>query len=210
MDMAELLGGLLKNRAAKRSGGSGGGGGLGALLEGLLGGAKRPAVKEQTPVRRPAVVHESTRGHHHHRDVGAVARDAYERYENRGRGGVAQRSELDNEQARMLICAMVNAAKSDGQLDHKEQEAILAQLGDVTQAEVDFLKAEFAKPLDVRAFAWDVPLGQEEQVYGFSVMSIDLDRNKEATYLRDLAHGLRLRPEQCNGIHQQLGEPTIF
>ena len=84
MDMAELLGGLLKKRAAKRgggTGGSGGGGGLGGLLEGLLGGGKRPAVEAQqpAPARRPAVTHESTHGQRHNRDVGSVARDAYER-----------------------------------------------------------------------------------------------------------------------------------
>lgn len=116
----------------------------------------------------------------------------------------------NQDQAMVLLRAMVNAAKSDGQLDDREQQAIFQQLGNVSQDTLRFLQSEFAKPLDVRQFAWDVPLGLEEQVYSLSVMAIDLDENKEARYLHDLAHGLRLDPETCNDIHRQLDAPTIF
>ena len=203
MDMGELLGALLKSQSGRKGGG---GGGLGGLLEGLLAGGKKPA-KPAPPAREAAPRHRGG-----HRPVDDVARDAYRRFETRDRGGARQEppSELENERAKLLVLAMVNAAKSDGKLDKKEQDAILSRLGDVTKEEIDFLKREFAKPLDARGFAWDVPLGVEEQVYGFSVMSIDLDRNAEATYLRDLAKGLRLAPEECNEIHQRLNAPTIF
>lgn len=115
-----------------------------------------------------------------------------------------------NAQAELLIRAMVNAAKADGQIDRSEQEAIVGQLGDLDQAEVQFLQAEFAKPVDVREFAWSVPLGMEQQVYGISLMAMDLDEQKEANYLAELAHGLRLSPEICNQIHEQFKAPKIF
>ena len=52
-------------------------------------------------------------------------------------------------------------------------------------------------------------MGLEQQVYGLSVMAIDLDENKEAHYLKDLAHGLRLPLDTCNGIHRKLGAPEL-
>ena len=108
------------------------------------------------------------------------------------------------------VRAMVNASKSDGQVTEAEQQEILKRLDHVTQEEIDFLRAEFSRKTDVREFAWSVPLGMEEQVYTLSVVAIDLDENKEANYLGDLAHGLRLAPSRCNEIHRKYGAPEIF
>ncbi len=123
-----------------------------------------------------------------------------------------QASESDslNEQAEVLVRAMVQAAKSDGQITTAEQDEIIRQLGDVSQDEIEFLRSEFAKQANAREFAWSVPLGMEEQVYQISLIAIDLDEYKEAQYLADLAHGLRLAPERCNAIHKRLGAPVIF
>lgn len=115
-----------------------------------------------------------------------------------------------NAQAEVLIRAMVMAAKADGQITRDEQEAIVKQLGDLDQEEINFLQTEFAREVDVRDFAWSVPLGLEQQVYGVSLMAMDLDEQKEATYLGELAHGLRLAPELCNSIHEQFNAPKIF
>ena len=115
-----------------------------------------------------------------------------------------------NAQAEILVRAMIGAAKSDGQISESEQQEIVSQLGHVSQAELDFLRAEFARKEDVRDFAWSVPLGMEEQVYQIALIAIDLDEMKEAQYLADLAHGLRLPPERCNQIHRRLGAPVIF
>lgn len=115
-----------------------------------------------------------------------------------------------NEQALILIKAMVNAAKSDGEISQEEQQAILDQLGNPSREAIEFLRQEFAEPLDVREFTWSVPLGMEQQVYMISLSAINLDVQEEANYLRDLAHGLRLAPDICNKIHQQLGAATIF
>ncbi len=193
MDMAEILGGLLKKKSQS-------GGGIGKILEGLLGGDKKAAAAPPAQPRQRD-------------DFGRVARDAYSRYEqSRGapQAPAHPKSELDNAQAKILVRAMVNAAKSDGKLDDNEQTAILKQLGDVTEAEVQFLREEFARPLDVKEFAWEIPLGLEQQVYGFSLLTLDLDQNKEAQYLKQLAHGLRLQPEVCNSIHEQCNAPRIF
>ena len=116
-----------------------------------------------------------------------------------------------NDQAVLMIRAMVNAAKSDGRVDEKEQENIISKLGDdVSQDEIAFLKQEFAAPVDVAAFAQSVPQGLEQQIYALSLTSIDLDTNNEAQYLGQLAQGLKLDPNLCNQIHDQVGAPKIF
>lgn len=115
-----------------------------------------------------------------------------------------------NDDAVVLIRAMINAAKSDGDISEAEQQSILERVGNPTQEVIDFLRNEFNQPLDVREFAWSVPLGLEQKVYTISLAAIELDVSKEAAYLRDLAHGLRLTPEVCNQIHQQCGAQEIF
>lgn len=115
-----------------------------------------------------------------------------------------------NEQSIILIRAMIGAAKADGQMDKQEQEQIVSQLGHLSSKEIQFLREEFARPCDVKELAWNVPLGMEEQVYTMSLIAIDLDQNKEAEYLADLAHGLRLQPKRCNELHRQFKAPEIF
>ena len=106
---------------------------------------------------------------------------------------------------------MVNAAKADGRVDNAEQEKILSKLGDdISQAEADFLKTEFAAPLDVTHFANSVPDGLEPQIYALSLTSIELDTQNEAQYLGQLAQHMELDPSICNQIHDQVGAPRIF
>ena len=116
-----------------------------------------------------------------------------------------------NDQAVLMIRAMVNAAKSDGRVDETEQQNIISKLGDdVSQAEIDFLKREFAAPVDVSGFASSVPRGLEQQIYALSLTSIELDTQSEAQYLGQLAQGLNIDANTCNQIHDQLGAPKIF
>jgi len=123
-------------------------------------------------------------------------------------------SDLDasqvNDQAKLVIKAMVNAAKADGKFDQDEQQKILAKLGDLTDEEKAYIKSEFDAPLDVQAFASSVPRGMEHQIYALSLSAIDLDQNSEAQYLAQLAQALRITPQEANEIHAQLGAPQIF
>lgn len=118
------------------------------------------------------------------------------------------RGEL-NDQAMILVRAMVNAAKSDGRISQDEQRGILKELESSSPDAIQFLRDEFSKPVDVKEFCWSVPLGMEQQVYTMSLIAIELDSNSEAKYLMDLAHGLRLSPHVCEQIHQRYNAPTI-
>ena len=115
-----------------------------------------------------------------------------------------------SKEAELMIKAMINAAKSDGNFDKSEQEKILSKMGDITQDEMNFIRREFAAPLDVQGFASNVPRGMEHQVYAISLAAIDLDENSEAQYLNELAQSLRIGSKEANQIHAQLGAPQIF
>jgi uncharacterized membrane protein YebE (DUF533 family) len=124
--------------------------------------------------------------------------------------GQSPASTSDNDRALILVRAMVNAAKADGQIDQSEQQNILQRLGDSSREAVQFLRNEFAKPLDVHDFASSVPLGMEQQVYTLSLITIDLDTGKEANYLLELSKALRISPEVREQIHQRYGAPSVY
>lgn len=221
MDAVKLLGGLLGNKSLSSGlgrqllggllGGSGGGGGggmanvigsvlggsggqssggAGGLLGGLLGGGAKP----------------QSSGGGISDLLGAVL----------GGGDKAQEVPQEqraaaNDHAKILVKAMVNAAKSDGRIDAEEQENIVSKLGEeVSEGEIAFLKESFAEPLDVAAFARTVPSGLEQQVYFLSLTSIELDTQNEAQYLGQLAQAMNLDPDLCNHIHDHVKAPRIF
>lgn len=212
MDAMDILGALL---GKKSSGGSAGGN----ILKDMLGGGK-PKPSTQTrrapqPQRqgRPKTIGDAARSLEDLLNVSTDHHSKRRQLPEPQRQAPPQRTpeqESMNEQSKVLVRAMVNASKSDGQVTEDEQQEILKRLDHVTQEEIEFLRAEFARKSDVREFAWSVPLGMEEQVYALSVVAIDLDENKEANYLGDLAHGLRLAPSRCNEIHRKYGAPEIF
>jgi len=181
--LGDLIGGML-------GGSSTSGGGLEDLLKGGLGGLLGGAVAKHAQTVDP--------------DAPTPMPDDYDMLPD------DLEPEQANDQAMILIRAMINAAKSDGHIDEAEQQAILEKLGDVTEDEIEFIRQEFARPLDVQAFANDVPRGMEHQVYLLSLAAIDLDKQSEANYLGQLAQALRITPDEANAIHEQLGAPKIF
>ncbi len=179
--MGDLLGSLLGG-GQQSSGGLGGAGGLGGLLGGAL---TKYAQAQNADAPTPS-----------YNNFDAFPKDV----------DTAQAPD----HATLIIRAMINAAKSDGSIDESEQEKVIRKLGDVTQAEADFVRAEFRAPLDVNGFVRSIPRGMEQQIYAVSLMAIDLDTNKEARYLDSLAKGLGINQSLANQIHEQLGAPTIY
>lgn len=120
-----------------------------------------------------------------------------------------QRDEADD-QATLLLRAMVNAAKADGRIDQDEMDNIVKRMGDIDEEEAAFLRAELQAPLDISGYCSTVPEEMAQQAYAFSVLGMKLDTQQEANYLGAMAQGLRLDPRVCNEIHTKLGAPTIF
>ncbi|MCV6598770.1 MAG: tellurite resistance TerB family protein [Mangrovicoccus sp.] len=112
--------------------------------------------------------------------------------------------------AELLLRALIQAAKADGQIDTEEQRQLTKHLGELDQEEIAFVNAELEKPIDVKGLARDVPRGAQAQVYMMSLMGIDLDTKQEAQYLAQLTQALGLSSDQANAIHDRMGEPRIF
>jgi Protein of unknown function (DUF533) len=112
-------------------------------------------------------------------------------------------------QAALMIRAILNAAKSDGEISSDEQQRILKSIGERSPEAIEFLNREIAEPLNVRDFAWSVPIGMEQQVYTLSAVSIRLDTEHEADYLVQLAHGLRIPRETLHEIHEHYRIPQL-
>ena len=193
MDAIDILGGLLK----KKSSGSGSGA---DILKDMFGRGSRTQPQAKTPQRRTNesieeqakdledmlnVAHGRSSG-----GGGTSSRRSSPEPQSTSRtqiepGGplspgfesssFGNEDRIDEQQrALILIQAMVNAAKSDGQVSREEQQSILSHLDRPDQETIDFLRTEFNKPLDVREFAWSVPIGLEQEVYSLSLIVVDL------------------------------------
>jgi uncharacterized membrane protein YebE (DUF533 family) len=125
-------------------------------------------------------------------------------------GQLLPNQQAAEQQATLIIRAMINSAKADGTIDQQEQDRIIGKLGDISDSEANFIRKEFEAPLDVVAFVRSIPQGIGQQIYAISLAAIDLDTRNEAQYLSQLAQGLNLSPETCNALHEQVGAPKIY
>ena len=57
------------------------------------------------------------------------------------------------ENAKLMIRAMIQAAKADGEIDAEERAKIMDHLSDASEDEIAFVEAELAAPVDVDALA---------------------------------------------------------
>ena len=187
------LGGLLGNALGGGSGAAGGGmaGGLGGLLESISGGG--------SPSANAGAAAPSSGS------LGDLLNGALQ-----GKS-IPEPEPAQEDQARILIRAMVNAAKSDGNIDETEQQKIVSNLGDdVSDEERQFVISEMSAPLDADGFIKSIPAGAGPQVYMMSLLGIDLDSREEAQYLDKLRKGVGMSEQDANTIHEKLGVPTLY
>lgn len=113
--------------------------------------------------------------------------------------------------ASLMLRAMIQAAKADGEIDPAEQAKIMETVGDDADAEdIRFVREQLAAPVDVRSLAADTPEPLKGQVYSMSLMSIRLDRQSEAEYLDSLARALGLNQQTVNALHMQMGVQPLY
>lgn len=119
---------------------------------------------------------------------------------------------LSEDAALLVVRAMIEAAKADGQIDATERQRIVAKVqengGD--REALDYLEREMQRPLDMDglvAEARDPVVGA--QVYAASLLAIKVDTPSEQAYLRDLAARLGLQPATVAQLHQALGAPPV-
>jgi uncharacterized membrane protein YebE (DUF533 family) len=120
----------------------------------------------------------------------------------------AEREELERH-SELILKAMVNAAKADGRIDESEMSRIIGKVQEAGagQAELDFLKAEMARPMDTDGLVTAAKGNPQlaAQLYAASLLAIEVDTPAEEDYLAQLAASLDLAPEVIRQLHQSAG-----
>jgi uncharacterized membrane protein YebE (DUF533 family) len=122
-------------------------------------------------------------------------------------GGDQRREDLA---AALILRAMVSAVKADGKLDADEKQKLMQHMDGASREEIAYVNAELERRTNVSELARQVPEGMEAQVYVMSLMAIDLDNQKEAQYLDQLAKELALEPREVNALHDKAGAPRLY
>ena len=140
---------------------------------------------------------------------GSFAEVLNQSFQNFGEPKIAPTPQQDAV-AGLMLRAMLQAAKCDGRIDEGEKTRLIEVLGQASREDVAFVNRELSSSVDVQALIKQVPRGLENQIYAVSLMSIDLDSQKEAEYLAALASGLGIGAREANAIHAKLGIPALF
>lgn len=118
-------------------------------------------------------------------------------------------SDMAEENAKLMIRAMIQAAKADGQIDPDEQARILDHLHGASADEIAFVKAEMARPLDVAALVADTQSTMKSQVYSSALMAITVDSEGERAFLAQLATALGIDPATRDALHVAQGRAPL-
>lgn len=112
---------------------------------------------------------------------------------------------------KLVLRAMISAAKADGQIDQDEMERIIGKLGSdqVSPEDKEFVIAEMRAPLDVAGLAAQASSpAQAAEVYAASLVAIEADTQAEQAYLRELAAALNLDAATIMRLHAMTGAPS--
>lgn len=193
--LGDVLGSLGNNKAAL--------GGLGALAGALLGGGKssaRGAVGGGGMAMLASLAMAALR------KSGQSAPQASRAFMEAETPQAKQALEDD---AEIIVKAMINAAKADGHIDETEIKKIVGKLeeGGLTDEEKNFFVTEAKKPMDLNKVVSSAG-GQSDmaaQIYAASLLVVEVDTAAEQAYMKQLAAGLGLHPEVASYIEQTLG-----
>jgi len=183
-------------------------GGLGALVGAVLGGGSG-AAKGALGGGAMAI-------------LGTLALSALKNYQAQGAGGAGaavpavQPEEVeavtDPATERLVLRAMIAAAKADGRIDQDEMQRLVGKIepDGVTDAERQFMVEEMTRPLDVQSLAAEVRSpAVAAEVYAASLLAIDIDTEEERQYLRQLGRALGLDAGTVQRLHQMTGAPAV-
>lgn len=114
------------------------------------------------------------------------------------------------QEAVLLIRAMIAAANADGTIDQAERSRILGQLQRLylTPEEQSFMVQELLAPANLDAIVREVRTTDvAKQVYAVSLLAIEVDTDAERAYMKTLAERLGLDETTIREIQQGLGIP---
>ncbi|TCP62952.1 uncharacterized protein DUF533 [Rhodovulum bhavnagarense] len=113
-------------------------------------------------------------------------------------------------QSRLLIRAMIQAAKADGAIDAGERAHIMEVLGDATPAERAYVEGEMDRPVDIEALVAETGSYQRTAVYAVSVITANVLNPAEIAYLDRLAAALHLGQAARQRIHKAMRLPQVL
>ena len=120
----------------------------------------------------------------------------------------AEKEQLEG-QAGLVIKAMVNAAKADGQIGQDEVQRILGKLGDagLDQKTRDFVQSEMNKPMNTEELVAAAKGNPQlaAQLYAASLLGIEVDTPGERAYLEDFAKRIGLVPQAVTNLEKTMG-----
>ncbi|MEJ0070867.1 MAG: tellurite resistance TerB family protein [Pseudomonadota bacterium] len=119
-------------------------------------------------------------------------------------------SQMHGVEAELMIRAMIEAAKSDGEIDAEERRRILTCLKDAGAADSDrqALLAAMTSPPDMDGLVARVTSPELAlEVYSASLLAIQDDQPSEQRYLARLADRLKLSRETVAELHARFGDP---
>jgi uncharacterized membrane protein YebE (DUF533 family) len=202
--------GTMMNQAARLVGGEQNlaVGGLGALAGALMGSRRGLGGAIRGGVGGGAVAMLGLMAYNALKSKGQQGQQAPQPYREPRTDG--EREELER-QAELLLKAMVNAAKADGQIDPAEMSRMIGKIQEAgaESAELGFLQAEMARPMDTAGLV-AAAQGRPEvaaQVYAASLLAIEVDTAAEKAYLATLASSLGLAPGVVQELHRSAGAP---
>lgn len=123
--------------------------------------------------------------------------------------GASPASDMIEENARLMIRAMIQAAKADGDIDPDEKARIMAHLATASVEERAYVDAQMAAPLDLDGLAAATGAAMKAQVYSTSLMAVKVDGPVEGAYLRRLSDALGLDAAARDKIHVSMGLPPL-
>ncbi|MBM2576565.1 DUF533 domain-containing protein [Jannaschia sp. Os4] len=189
--LGSLLGGL-------SSGGAAGGSGLGGLL-GALGG-------------QGSTVGGGMSGGGMGGLLGGLAAMAGGSAALGSDADMAQHAEAgpsDEATAGVMIRAMAQAVRADGEIDAQERQVLMELLDDANDpGDREAVEAALNEPIDPEGLARDVPAGHEAEVYAAALTAIDPDRAPEREFLSRFASALDMRPSEVRQLHEAQGKPV--
>ncbi|MEL6587264.1 MAG: DUF533 domain-containing protein [Pseudomonadota bacterium] len=172
-------------------GGAGGSGGLGGLLSSLGGGAGGGAAASGGL-------------------LGGLAAMAGGRQDMDAPQMMAQAESGpdDEDTAAIMIRAIGQAVRADGQIDAEERAALNDLIGQAdTEEERAVIDVALTEPIHPEALARDVPRGHEGEVYAAALTAIDPDHPAEQDFLRRFATALALGDAEVARLHVMAGKP---
>jgi uncharacterized membrane protein YebE (DUF533 family) len=120
----------------------------------------------------------------------------------------AEQAQLEN-QAQLILRAMINAAKADGQIDQDEVQRVIGRLdeGGADKSARDFIMAAMTKPMETEAIVAAAKGNPQlaAELYGASLLAIKVDSPAEQQYLQNLSSSLGLAPQAVNNLEKSMG-----